>query len=290
MNTTASAQAKRKFCASGRLFTPSFGMPNAERKWRKSFPKGMAANLRQPRARGHTHRPCHVALASLSSARFTTRARRGPIRYASHRVTSRALLPEPKLPQHQSMKLATIPNSAEPVRDHRISKRIRHAIDLLVSGQTKYLKDAATQAGLSREHLSRALRKPHIETFVAQCIRRNIAGAQMKASAVLERLMTDGRSEHVKRDAAEYFLGLAGYVVQQNASPSVTVNNVLPGYILDLRTPEEITAGRGPLIEHNPPPRDDEPTAAPVIERTTTAEPSKVLPWHIRPVGRQQPG
>jgi hypothetical protein len=54
------------------------------------------------------------------------------------------------------------PAPAEPIPPKRISKRVRRAIDLMVSGECKKICDAAEHVGLARESLSRALSTPHV--------------------------------------------------------------------------------------------------------------------------------
>ena len=44
----------------------------------------------------------------------------------------------------------------------RISKKVRAAIDAMVSGDCKQIKEAAEKVGLARESLSRALSTPHV--------------------------------------------------------------------------------------------------------------------------------
>ena len=232
-----------------------------------------------PRARGHTHRPCQAALATRGSARFAT----GP----SANITPRALSIKRLRTQGQRMAGLAIKKTTEAAQTaptRRVSRKIRNAVALLVSGECKTVSAAAARCFLSRSHLSRSLHLPHIRAFAERELAKTIGVAQLRAGSVMANLMDSAKSEHVKKDASEFFLGLMGHVVQKNAAPVLTLNNnvIVPGYFLDLRTPQEI-AGGGHAIEHNPPPRDDEP-----IERTTTAEPSTVVPWHtVRPVGRQ---
>ena len=177
------------------------------------------------------------------------------------------------------MKLTTLSKGTETVPQRRISRRIRHACYLLIEGKVRTVKAAAEQVGLSRPHLSRTLHEAHVQAWIARKIQKTIGTAQMRAATVLTQLMDDAKSEHVRKDASEFFLGLAGHVVRRDAAPAINIGvNVIPGYHIDLhdysREPD------GPVIEHAT--RDDEP-----IEHTTTAEPSTVVPWHtVRPVGR----
>lgn len=48
------------------------------------------------------------------------------------------------------------------IRQRPISKRVNTAIDHLVSGDVKTIKEAAEKGGMPRESLSRALSTPHI--------------------------------------------------------------------------------------------------------------------------------
>jgi hypothetical protein len=53
------------------------------------------------------------------------------------------------------------------VRQRRISKRVNAAINLLVSGDVKTIKEAADKAGMARKSLSRALSTPHVAEHLA---------------------------------------------------------------------------------------------------------------------------
>jgi hypothetical protein len=62
-----------------------------------------------------------------------------------------------------------------------ISKKIRAAIDAMVAGDAKTITEAAAVAGLSREHLSRELGKPHITEHLRGKVLRNLALASARA-------------------------------------------------------------------------------------------------------------
>jgi len=53
-------------------------------------------------------------------------------------------------------------NNAPPTPAKRISKKVRAAIDFMVSCECKKIVDAAQKVGLARESLSRALSTPHV--------------------------------------------------------------------------------------------------------------------------------
>jgi hypothetical protein len=54
---------------------------------------------------------------------------------------------------------------------------VRTAIDAMVNGEVKTIADAARSAGLSREHLSRELSKPHIAEHMRQRVVRALSVA-----------------------------------------------------------------------------------------------------------------
>lgn len=114
----------------------------------------------------------------------------------------------------------------------RISKRIRHACELLATGKRVTITDAAKQAKISREHLSRELQKPHIGSFVAEKARAAIRTGALRAShRVLE--LIDADSEHVSLDAAKHVLAIEGIKPAEERGPLVNVN-VTPGYVIKL--------------------------------------------------------
>jgi hypothetical protein len=147
-------------------------------------------------------------------------------------------------PRMNAIATATPSDAPKTPPKRRVSKRVRQAIDLLVTGQCRTQKQAAEKVRMSPEALCRALKRQPERALVEQRVSETIAGAKMKAGAVLEKLMLDGKSEHVRRDVAQYFNELAGYVVQKNAAPSITINNqmIAPGYIVDLSAPADFHA------------------------------------------------
>lgn len=119
-----------------------------------------------------------------------------------------------------------------PDKPKPISKKVRAAIDLMEAGNAKTITDAAAQVGLSREHLSRELAKPHVVEFMHQKARRNLANAALRASNTKVDLL-DAESERVRDMASSYVLGLAG--IKPAAEPAMNLNiNIRAGYVIDL--------------------------------------------------------
>jgi hypothetical protein len=122
------------------------------------------------------------------------------------------------------------PDAAIPAR--RISAKVRAGIDAMVTGDCKTIKDAAEKAGLSREHFTRELSKPHIAEHLRQKVLRSLAIAAARAGAVKGELL-DSDSELVRDRASSFVLGLAG--IAPAATPSVSVNlEIKAGYVIDL--------------------------------------------------------
>jgi hypothetical protein len=69
----------------------------------------------------------------------------------------------------KSDQLPTIPD-----KRRRITHKVRKAIGAMVAGEAKTITDAAEKAGLSREHLSRELSKPHVATYLQEKVARSL--------------------------------------------------------------------------------------------------------------------
>jgi sugar phosphate isomerase/epimerase len=127
----------------------------------------------------------------------------------------------------------------QPERKQRIMKRIRAAVEAITSGDAKTITDAAEKAGITRQHLSRELSKPHIAEYLRQKAARVVAIAAGRASARLVDLI-DADSEHVSFDATKHTLAIAA--IKRALDPSINFNIDVPhaGYVIDLsgRRPE----------------------------------------------------
>jgi hypothetical protein len=140
----------------------------------------------------------------------------------------------------------------KPIRERRVSPRIAEVVRLLLTGECKTQKAAAERVGMNVTYLSEALKKPHVQVFIARRTRETIANGTLRASARLVELL-DASSEHVSLDASKHMLALNGH--QPPAGPATLVNiNVSAGYVIDLREPEER------LRDVTPPRHEDEPS------------------------------
>jgi hypothetical protein len=135
-------------------------------------------------------------------------------------------------PAKRALAVLDAPAPAEPIPALRITKKVRAAIDLMVSGECKQINDAAAKVGLARESLSRALSKPHVGEHLRMKVLRSLAMAAARAGAVKVDLLDSDNA--IARDRASSFvLGLAG--IRPEESPSVNINlEVRAGYVIDL--------------------------------------------------------
>jgi hypothetical protein len=116
-------------------------------------------------------------------------------------------------------------------KEPRISKRMRKVLtDLATKGITQ--REAASRAGMNESHLSRELRKPQIQAFIARKCRETIQIGTLRASnRVLE--LVDAQSEHVSLDASKHVLAIEGIRPPDQGQVNVNVG-VSVGYVIDL--------------------------------------------------------
>jgi hypothetical protein len=138
----------------------------------------------------------------------------------------------PPMPAKRALAALDQPAPADIGPPKRISKKVRAAIDAMVTGDCKKICDAAAKVGLARESLSRALSTPHVAEHLRQKVIRHLAIAGARAGATKVELL-DSASELVRDRASTFVLGLSG--IQPAANPSVSLNiEVKAGYVIDL--------------------------------------------------------
>jgi hypothetical protein len=138
----------------------------------------------------------------------------------------------PPMPAKRALAALDQPAPADIGPPKHISKKVRAAIDAMVSGECKKICDAAAKVGLARESLSRALSTPHVAEHLRQKVIRHLAIAGMRAGATKVELL-DSASELVRDRASTFVLGLAG--IQPATNPGVSVNlEIKAGYVIDL--------------------------------------------------------
>ena len=104
---------------------------------------------------------------------------------------------------------ATVRPEDKPARPKPISAKVREATASMVAGDCKTVTAAAEKVGITREHLSRELSKPHVAAFMHQKVQRNLAVAATRAGAAKVELL-DCDNAMVRDRASSFVLGLVG--------------------------------------------------------------------------------
>ena len=141
-------------------------------------------------------------------------------------------------PGMQSTAVATKSASdpVKPVKEKRISKRMQQALSHLATKGVNQ-REAAKLAGISEYHLSRDLKKPQIQAFIARKSRETIALGVLRASnRVIE--LVDAASEHVSLDASKHVLAIEGIRPPDQGQVNVNVG-VSVGYVVKLKHVDE---------------------------------------------------
>ncbi|MCP3370781.1 hypothetical protein [Bradyrhizobium cajani] len=135
-----------------------------------------------------------------------------------------------------------------------ITAKVKKAIEALVSGDVKTVAAAARKAGLSREHLSRELGKPHIAEVLRNRTLRNLSISAARAGAVKTELL-DCDSAIVRDRASSFVLGLAG-ISPENKPLLAQERPRVPGFVIVVNTgnTSKVVADVGKsAIEHEAP-------------------------------------
>ena len=122
-----------------------------------------------------------------------------------------------------------------------VPKKVRQAIELLVTGQCKSITKAAEKVGWARETLSRRLSRPECAEALRTRAAREVALSSGRAAARLNQLI-DSTSQKVALEATKFSLGVAG-IRPAADNVSVNVGIQVAGYVIDLRERSD----RGPM-------------------------------------------
>jgi hypothetical protein len=131
--------------------------------------------------------------------------------------------------------LAAIETEPKPAKARAVSRRVRHAIDLIISGEAKTQKAAAEKAGLTRERFCRALKESHVIEYLDGQTRVLLAQSRAPAAATLMTLLEQAKSEHVRKDVAVTLLGYSGIHATGDRGPLVSIGiGAAPGDLIRL--------------------------------------------------------
>jgi hypothetical protein len=116
-------------------------------------------------------------------------------------------------------------------KQERIPKRIRQAVELILSGECKTQKAAAIRVGITPEHLCKMLKRTATQSFIREKTSAALASGQMPAARKLIELI-DAESENVALQAAVQVLKTQGHFPSEGSQVSVNLNQPV-GYIVN---------------------------------------------------------
>jgi hypothetical protein len=134
-------------------------------------------------------------------------------------------------------------SDAIPVKETRLSPKLRKALHLLETGECSTQRAAAERAGMSEYQLSRRLREPQIQVFIARRRSENISVGSLRASRRFVQLI-DASSEHVAAQVSERILKSEGVLRTDTHQVSVNID-IKAGYVIDLTDAPK----PGPMID-----------------------------------------
>lgn len=185
----------------------------------------------------------------------------------------------------------------------RISKKMREAVSLILTGEVTTMKAAAERIGLAPKYLRRALRLPHVGAYVETRTRETLSEGKLLATSRLISLI-HAKSEHVSLDASVTTLGINGITPPERGGTNINLqinNGISAGYVIDL-TPwqpigHERSSAETEAIQH-----DQSAGVHPAIAMRPGMSPPRIIehdhatgqrvdkgpldPNDIRPVGR----
>jgi hypothetical protein len=139
-----------------------------------------------------------------------------------------------------------------PATSRKCPRRIAQAIALKIEGEVDTWTEAAARAGVTREHLSRSLKKDHVKAFLERKSREHLANSGPEAITTVVRIMQTSKNERTKLLAAE-MLFQANQLYPKQGHVAVNVS-VTPGYVIDLSGPPaaERVIGHQSFLEPKP--------------------------------------
>jgi hypothetical protein len=148
-----------------------------------------------------------------------------------------------------------LPTTAPQPRARPIPRKIKDAIEAMLSGKARNLTQAAKVAGISREYLSRTLtNRPDVVEYAKNRAARVLGiGASVAAAKMME--LIHSSSQRVGFEASRHVLALSGIKPPPDTSMNVNIE-LKAGYVIDLsgriRAGPKIVAGQ--VVDAQPEP------------------------------------
>ena len=115
----------------------------------------------------------------------------------------------------------TVQESERAVKTKLPTPKIRKAIELLVMSPSITITDAANQVGLSREHLSKSLKMPHVKAALIARAQSELPLYAVQAPGRIAELARAAKSEKVRLEANQ---DLLNRTTGEGEGPSQVVN------------------------------------------------------------------
>jgi hypothetical protein len=108
------------------------------------------------------------------------------------------------------------------IKPKKITAKIAKAIEVLVMQPNMTITEATSQAGLTREHLSRALKEAHVRRAVLDRAAQELPLHALQAPGRIADLARTARSEKVRLEANQDLLNRT----LEDVGPAATVVNI----------------------------------------------------------------
>ena len=120
----------------------------------------------------------------------------------------------------------------EPPAKSRLSKKMRQALELWISGAFPTQRALALHCNIDETWISKVLARDDITAFILARTRQKIAHHAPVARQVLADVLMQTESQSARKDAATYMLGVSG--IAPPRGPGITINNnVAVGYDIE---------------------------------------------------------
>jgi predicted HTH domain antitoxin len=140
--------------------------------------------------------------------------------------------------------------------EYAVSAPIKIAIEAMASGTARSITDAAELAGLTREALSRALKRENVKSYMLDAIRRTLGVGAVRAAHRMRELMEGSANDMAVFQSARFLLATGAGVVPpepRNAAVNINLNgDVKAGFVIKLTVPAEAGAPAkpaGPVLD-----------------------------------------
>ena len=127
--------------------------------------------------------------------------------------------------------------SPREVKPPAVGPRLARVLLSLATGQFRSQREACAAEKFSTRSLQRAMRKPHVRSYMQEIVLQSLGLTAVKAAKRIDELMTSSPNEKVCFEAARYAIGTRpGLGPPQSSSTSVNISigDRVAGFVIDL--------------------------------------------------------